>query len=312
METILVTGATGFVGRQAIVALQRRGFEVHGTTSSTTTSVSVAGVTMHHVDLFDSVAVNRLVASIRPVRLLHFAWYAEPGLFWSSARNLDWVAASLSLFRAFATHGGARIVVAGTCAEYEWGPTACVESVTPERPQTLYGISKLALQSVSKSFAEQVGVSFACGRIFFLYGPHENPARFVASVASALLRGEVARCTIGTQVRDFMHVTDCADAFAELVASDVSGVVNIASGVGERLSTIATHVAEYAGRPDLLRLGAVPMSPNEAPAILADVTRLEAEVGWSSSRPLTEGLRETVAWWQQGFKPPLSPSRHSA
>src|SRR5205085_8625551 len=125
---------------------------------------------------------------------------------WTAPENVRWVEASLALLRAFAEAGGRRAVLAGTCAEYDWGAGDEVlnERNTPLRPDTLYGAAKHGLHVVGAAQAAQVGFELAWGRVFFLYGPGEAPGRLVPAVARALLAGEPAKTTAGTQVRDFL------------------------------------------------------------------------------------------------------------
>jgi nucleoside-diphosphate-sugar epimerase len=203
------------------------------------------------------------------------------------------------LLRAFAEAGGERLVVAGTCAEYRWETeTHCVERVTPTEPATLYGAAKLGLQSVGSAYAREAGMSMAWGRIFFVFGPHEHPARLASSVARALLAGEEAPCSTGDQVRDFLYAPELADAFVSLLGSDVTGPVNMASGVAVRLRDFIQAIAEAADRPDLVRLGARPAGPNEPASLTAAVSRLRDEVGWTPSLTLAEAAEKTVAWWK--------------
>jgi len=259
-------------------------------------------VAWHQADLLEPAAARALVEAVAPTHLLHLAWYAEPGKYWRSTENLRWVEASLALLRAFARSGTAprRVVIAGTSAEYAWSQrTHCVEGETPLEPATLYGASKRALHLVAERFAAEAGLSLAWGRIFFLYGPGESPSRLAGSVARALVRGEPAETSHGKQVRDFLHTADLGDAFAALLASDVEGAVNMASGDPVRVRDLVEALARAAGRPDLLRLGARPASPDEPAELTADARRLRDEVGWSPARSLADRAAETVGWWRE-------------
>lgn len=297
MTRVLVTGGTGFVGRHALPLLAARGGEVHATWS-TASGDDESGVTWHHCDLLDPAAVSALVAAVRPTHLLHFAWYAVPGKFWDAAQNASWVEASLGLLAAFAEAGGRRVTFAGSCAEYEWAEGVLSEAVTPLVPATYYGTSKNALREVAEGFAARRGVSFSWGRIFFVYGPHEHPDRLVSSLARALVRGEGAPTSEGSQRRDFLYAGDVADAFVSLLESSVEGAVNIGSGAAVPVRDIVAAIAAAAGRPDLVEWGALPQRPGDPPLLEADVRRLRDEVGWRPAVPLDEGIARTVEWWK--------------
>jgi nucleoside-diphosphate-sugar epimerase len=299
VSRVLVTGARGFVGRHAVAALLARGHDVAAVTSRPPEHDTRAGVEWLQSDLLRPHAAEDLVSAARPTHLLHLAWYAEHGLFWTASQNLEWVGASLRLLRAFAEAGGQRATVAGTCAEYEWGlDERCVEGRTPLLPATLYGGAKHGLEMVARAYARQEGLSLAWGRVFFCFGPGEPPGRLVPSVARALLRGEEAPVTCGDQVRDFLAVTELADAFAALLESGVEGPVNLASGDPTAVHELVEIVGEAAGRPELIRYGALSQRPGDPRQIVAAVDRLRDEVGWRPRESLRDGVARAVDWWR--------------
>jgi nucleoside-diphosphate-sugar epimerase len=295
---VLVTGGTGFIGRQALAPLAERGFEVHAVARREPPAELAPLATWHRFDLLEYDAAEAAVAAVEPTHLLHLAWFAEHGAFWTSPENVRWVEASLRLLRAFAAAGGRRAVLAGTCAEYDWSFGTLVEDETPLRPATLYGASKHGLHTVARAYAAEAGFDLAWGRVFFLYGPHEAPGRLVSSVIGSLLRGEEARTSDGTQVRDFLHVADVADAFAAVLASDVTGAVNVASGEGIELREVVKRIGALTGREELLSIGALPPREGDPPQLVADARRLRDEVGWRPGRTLDQGLEDAVSWWR--------------
>src|SRR5258706_8036510 len=151
MNRVLVTGASGFIGRASLQPLIRRGFEVHAVGFSRGQTAD-ASIRWHQVDLLDQTAMSTLCEAVRPSHLLHFAWYAKPGKFWEALENFAWVNASLALLDAFRVVGGRRAVIAGTCAEYDWRYGCCVERVTPLVPTATYGTCKLALAGMAEVF----------------------------------------------------------------------------------------------------------------------------------------------------------------
>ena len=188
--------------------------------------------------------------------------------------------------------------MAGSCAEYDWRYGYCSEATTPLAPTTLYGICKYSLQLMLSAFSKQAGLSAAWGRIFFLFGQYEHPDRLVAYVIRSLLREEMARCSHGNQIRDFLYVQDVADAFVVLLDSAVSGPINIASGRPVALRELIYKIAAKFKREDLVQLGAVSTPPDEPPLLVADVRRLHDEVDWTPKYDLDTGLEQTIEWWK--------------
>ncbi len=294
MTRVLLTGATGFVGRHVLAPLAARGFDVHAV--ARTPPGSTDAVTWHQVDLLDRRATAEVLRELEPSHLLHLAWYAEHGKFWTAPENLDWVAASLDLLRSFHACGGQRAVVAGTCAEYDWS-TDCCDGQTPLRPATLYGISKNALREVADAYARSVGMSFAWGRIFFTYGPGEQPTRVVAAVAQAFVAGEEVQCSPGEQIRDFLYVEDLASAFAALLDSAVVGALDLGSGDAITVRDILLRLERLAGSTDLVQFSEA-LRRDEPHRIVAACGRLRDEVEWQPTFGLDAGLTSTLEWWR--------------
>jgi nucleoside-diphosphate-sugar epimerase len=220
----------------------------------------------------------------------------EHGKFWTALDNLDWVAATINLARAALDRGVGRFVGAGTCYEYDWPPDAnCSEEATPVRPTTLYAVAK---DAVRRMLEEANAFSFAWARLFYLYGPFENERRLVASLASKLARNEPAPMSRGLAVRDFLDVRDAGAALAALALSDVRGAVNIASGIGVSVASIAERLGKISGKPHLISFGALPDRIEEPPRIVGEAGRLGDEVGFKPARSLEQGLSETYSWWR--------------
>lgn len=294
---VLVTGGSGFIGRQCVAQLIERGHDVHVFSFEPPATDAEPGA-WHVGSILEPGVPARLIAEVRPDAILHLAWCTEHGAYWTSPRNLDWVRASIELLQSFTDHGGQRFVGAGTCAEYDWSYGYLNEVRTPVAPRTLYGVCKGAFRDIVAAHADQAGLSAAWGRVFFLYGPGEAPTRLVPSIVTSLLRGEQAQCTAGTQIRDFLSVHDVAGAFVALVESEVAGAVNIASGRPVSVAEVAATIGACVGRPELIVLGALPQRPDEPPFLVGDAGRLTTEVGFTPRDTLETGLQRTVDWWR--------------
>ena len=294
MKRVLVTGGGGFVGRACLPVLADRGFEVHAVTRRVPPNPS--RTQWHPGDLRDPTTIGSLMSRIQPTHLLHLAWYTQPGSFWSSRENLEWLDRSIGLFQMFAECGGTRIVATGSCAEYDWSGGICREATTPCRPSTLYGRTKLAAATYLEAMSGH-GLSTSWARLFFLYGPGASEQRMPGVVISALNRNEFANCSEGTQRRDFLHIEDAGRAIVSLLDSEVTGPTNICSGEATQIRELAMQTAELIGKPELLRIGTVPAAANEPPLIVGDNSRLRDELGWSARYSLAQGLRQTIDSW---------------
>jgi nucleoside-diphosphate-sugar epimerase len=295
---VLITGAGGFIGRHCVPLLAAADYEVHAVSLHPIADLQATTpeAYWHQTDLFDSNAVAELISRVQPTHLLHLAWYAVPGEYWTSSENYRWVDASLNLVQEFVKNGGQRVVVAGTCAEYDWSAGYCSEQSTPIAPRSPYAACKHDLHLKLEAMAKHHEFSLAWGRLFFLYGPYERRERLVPSVINSLLANEPAACSHGEQIRDYVYVKDAAAAFAALVGSPVTGAVNVASGHCVALKEVIWKIGNKLGRPELLQIGA--RKVDEAPRIVADTTRLAKEVGWSPQYDLDRGLDETINWWR--------------
>jgi nucleoside-diphosphate-sugar epimerase len=283
--------------------LLTQGFKVHAVAHRSGVPAEVSGADITHCNLLDAGAVDALIARVAPTHLLHLAWIATPGSYWQSPDNELWRDASRHLIERFVSGGGKRVVVSGTCAEYEWSTAGvCVEKRTPLADvQNLglsrYARSKLELAKFLEQLSDRTGLSYAWGRVFFQFGPYENPQRLVASVVCNLLRDRVAECTSGRQVRSFLHVADVGHAFARLLHVDVHGPVNIGSDERISVADLVQRLADKLQRRGLVRLGAR-QGPPEPALLVPDTRRLALEVGWQPRYSLDGALDDTIRWWR--------------
>jgi nucleoside-diphosphate-sugar epimerase len=299
LARVLVTGATGLIGRHAPAALAAQGFEVHATARAPAPGAAAGVSAWHARDLFEAGAAAELIEAVRPSHLLHLAWSTQPGEFFESELNDRWLEASEALLDAFTDAGGERFVGAGSCAEYDWSaPAPFSEAGTPLRPATRYGRAKAALRELAEARAADGGPAVAWGRIFLLHGEHEDPARLVPSIVCALLEGRTAASGPPERRLDLLHAADVAGGLAALTAATVTGAVNVASGDAVGVGELLERLGALTGRSDLLAPGALPGRAGEPDALVADVSRLTGEVGWRPSLDLDAGLERSVRWWR--------------
>ncbi|MGB3179086.1 MAG: NAD(P)-dependent oxidoreductase [Albidovulum sp.] len=276
---VLLTGATGLIGRHLRGPLEALGYDV--------IAVSRQPGAMIGDVLTDPEGV---VLRARPDHLIHLAWHDGPDR-WSSSANLDWVGASLRLLKAFAEQGGQRAVMVGSCAEYDWAGKGALCESSDLKPATLYGAAKAATGMSALAAAAPLGLSLAWARPFFCYGPGEPKGRLFGDLIQGLKAKQEVACTDGLQERDFLHSADIGAALAALLRSPVEGAVNVGSGRAVPVRDMIQTLARMMDRADLIRLGTRMRPKNDPDRIEADVARLTNEVGFRPGHDMESGIR---------------------
>jgi nucleoside-diphosphate-sugar epimerase len=250
-------------------------------------------------DLDESDLLKNKLKEIKPDFCVHLAWYAEPGKYLESPENVRLLKISLNLAEQLAEAGCRRLISVGSCFEYDTSLGYLSENSTL-KPRTLYAATKLSLQFTLEKFTRNTGMEFVWPRLFYLYGPFEDERRLVPFVICSLLRNNKAKITKGEQVRDFLHVEDVASAFVAIIKSGMKGVVNIGSGKPETVKDIATTIGNIIGRPDLLKVGAIPYREDDPPFVCANNLLLKT-IGWVPKYELQSGMEQTISWWRKNL-----------
>ena len=258
---VLVTGATGFVGRQVLRALREKGARIRlvvreGRQDELPDRAGIEAV-ITSPDLFGE-SNDWWENTCKGVdTVIHVAWYAEPGQYLQSPRNFDCLTGTLQLVKGAVGARVRRFIGVGTCFEYAF--TGGMLSIdTPLCPLTPYAAAKAAVFMALSHWLPAKGVEFAWCRLFYLFGAGEDPRRLVPYVRSKLAAGEVVELTSGNQIRDFIDVADAGRRIAEAALGQVQGPLNICSGKPVSVRQLAEQLADEYGRRDLLRFGARP------------------------------------------------------
>lgn len=268
---VLLTGATGFVGRQILRALIENGAMVRvvvreGKQKLIPRTPAIESLVTTR-DIFGERAV-RLVEMCRGIdTLIHAAWYAEPGKYLQSPMNQDCLRGTLQLGKAAADAGIRRFVGVGTCAEYDLSK-GTLSTDTPLLPQTPYAVAKAAAYEELSRLLPSRYVEFAWCRLFYLYGEREDPRRLGAYVNSRLADGKPVELTSGDQIRDFLDVRKAGEAIAKIGLGSQTGALNVCSGVPVSVREFAERIADKYGRRDLLRFGVRPAILTDPPIVV--------------------------------------------
>lgn len=277
--TLLVTGASGFIGRAVLALLKQRGHEVTAVQHRWRDEAALDGVLPADVDA-----------------CLHLGWYADARDYLTNeSESAHSAASTLMLAEALLKRGCTRIVVAGTSAEYAPAVRAHVEDDVLA-PQSVYGKAKVeTYRRLCNSLEDRVSLGWA--RIFNVTGPGEQPTRLLPHVARSVLAQRRVSLSAGEQVRDFLHVDDVAAGLVSMLDAGVNGPINVSRGTGVSVRHVVTALAGRLGGENLLDFGAIPRSPADPDHVVGDSSQLRS-LGWKPAYSLQVTLDATAEYWR--------------
>ncbi|WP_375779203.1 NAD-dependent epimerase/dehydratase family protein [Bradyrhizobium sp. ma5] len=312
METVLVTGARGFIGSQLCKRLAGSGVELHAVSRQPPTDVPAwwqsiggdvsdarhaAAIRWWNVNLIDLQATRELIQTVRPDTTYHLA-----GLV-TGSRSFEMVLpilqnnflAAFNLFLVTAESGVGRIVLAGSVEE--------PDSPNP-LPSSPYAAAKGATSGYARMFEALYQTEVVIAKISMVYGPAQaDLTKLIPYVITTLLRGERAELSSGVRAIDWIYVDDVVDGL--VLCAHASGTEGRAIGLGwGEVCTVREIVQQLTelipGAPEPL-FGTVPDRPLER-ALRADLAPSSKLIGWNPSTTLQAGLRRTVDWYRS--RPP--------
>ncbi|KAB2527850.1 MULTISPECIES: NAD-dependent epimerase/dehydratase family protein [Pseudomonas] len=274
---VLVTGATGFVGRHLVAALLARGCEVRAVARNAETArsmpwiedVEFVSADIHAADL-NVVALTEGIDA-----LVHLAWPGLPNYraLFHFEHNLM---ADYRFIKSAVEAGVQQVLVTGTCFEYGMQSGPLSES-TETRPSNPYGLAKHTLHLFLQNLQQEQPFTLQWARLFYLHGAGQNPNSLLAALDRAIDSGEPTfNMSAGEQLRDFLAIEIAASHLAAILHQrDFAGVVNCASGQPVSVRALVEQRLRERGATLDLNLGHYPYPTHEPMAFWAVVERLQ-------------------------------------
>ncbi|MBW8801355.1 MAG: SDR family NAD(P)-dependent oxidoreductase [Streptomyces sp.] len=307
-KRVLVTGASGFIGSALVRRLLGDGAEVHALTSAVSSVYPVRlaelrdRIVLHEGNLGDRGAMDVLATTARPDYVFHLGAYTHVGKSWQRVDECVHtnVQGTVNLLQALAPVGYTRFVYTGTSEIYGDVPVPFVED-GPVNPVSPYSVSKYAGERYCRMFVQGRGWPIVMVRPFNAFGPRQTPDRVIPEIIVRALRGQPLRMTKGLQTREFNYVDDLAAGFvAAAVTPGVEGqLFNLGGGQEISMRDLATTLLDLLGNPVVPEFGALPERPTEIWRMHCDSSRARAVLGWAPEVDLEEGLRRTIAWYEE-------------
>ncbi len=295
---VLVTGATGFVGRHLVAHLQACSDDVTGT-----------DLLHDNVDICDPGAVEALVRRVRPEAIYHLAGWADVGGSWAAPARAFRVNAegTLNVLTAATELGVERVLsvssadVYGKVSEAELPLT----ENSPLRPVSPYAASKVAADYLGLQAWLGRGLPVLRVRAFNHLGPGQTDKFVASALASRIARAEVEGTgvvTVGnlSARRDFTDVRDVVRAYRLLVERGEPGeVYNVCSGTDVSVGELADQLRAMAQQPITFETDPELLRPVDVPVLRGDHSRLTAATGWVPEIPLAQTLADLLDDWRK-------------
>ncbi len=320
----MVTGGAGYIGSHTVLQLIERGYEVvviddlsHGYRHN------VEAGQLREVTLRDTAAVERILLEKPCAAVVHFAAFIsvgesmkDPGMYFENN-----VAGSLSLFQAMVKAGVTRLVFSSTAAVYGMPQSVPIREDFPYAPVNVYGESKVMVEKILGWFDSIHGLKSVCLRYFNASGAdpkgrrgeeHQPESHLIPLLFRAIesgqpvtLYGQDYPTPDGTCIRDYIHVSDLAQAHIvaldHLIQGGASDKFNVGTGMGFSVKQVVASVERVTGRKVPSNFG--PRRDGDPAELVADSTKLKEKLGWTPNFAELDAIVKTAWDFERTRKP---------
>ena len=300
MKSAIVTGATSFLGIALIDYMKREGMTVYAVTRPNSGRLAdiPRGDNIHVVECELSRLEQFPVPTEKVDAFFHIGWSSD----FSNPRTNE----AGQLLNVTYAKEAMRVAEQCRCdtflgvgSQAECGLVeGCIMADTPPAPVTAYAKAKIAAYEALASMVSQNGIKLYWPRLLSAYGPYDRPHTLIMSCIRAALAGEKMALTPGGQIWDYIYVDDAAEALYKIAEfGKPMKHYPIGSGVGRSLRSYVEMIAEITGSTGLLEgIGAKGYGENQVMNLLADMSEVKADTGFSCQVDFETGIGRTIAY----------------
>lgn len=293
MKTVLITGATGLIGKDTIKPLLNEGFIIFAI-SVTDNNPEIKGVNWITCNLLNATEdeLSTIVKRVHPTHLMCLAW-CTTGDYLTSTLNELFYYSTLLLIRLAVKHNCKRVVVAGSCFEYDFSKTANIRSIRESFDTVAasnYAYYKLKLLDDATTICKKYNATFAYGRIFYVFG-YPSKKFITTMIAKALSNQDIVITENSILNYDYIYSKDAAKALVKILNSKVKGCVNISNEKAVRLSHLAKTIVRLTGSSSNIIVN-TPVTPRYN--VVGDNFKLINLVGFIPEYTLPSALMEVI------------------
>lgn len=306
MHKIVIHGASSFLGKHFVRLLtkERVPFSIVARESSHLPPFEAAS----EVSVFRyRSSLSELDASLLKVERPLFYELSWHGVYGSDRNHPSQLTVNIPMFIQsveFAHSLGASHWV-GIGSQAEYGPlhkAGAIDEGEACHPTTTYGEAKLHAQQITELLCKAFGIEYSWLRLFSVYGPEDTHNWLIPYLIQQMLQNRKVEVTKGEQMWDYLFVEDISWLLYRLCSLPGVGVANLGSGNPVSIRRVIEQLRELCKSESEILFGAVPYRDDQVMHMEADISKLKRLTGWIPATPLTKGLQETVAYYENAGK----------
>jgi len=303
-HTILLTGATGFIGAAVFKQILASGNLPIALLRPVSNASRLQGLKEYCSLTYETLQSAELVRKLqkyRPKTLIHLAWHWRDGTgrdtkgIYQVTDNLPLTIDSVKLAQAV---GCTHWIGIGSREEYG-NVNRRVDESDSTLPATVYGQAKLSAGWAALSLCQAYGMRGSWMRMFGVYGPDDEPSRLIPYLIREMSFGNAPKLTKCEQIGDYLYIDDAARGILSVAYAQVPGIFNVGSGIALSLKTVVETTRELVNPQINPNYGIIDYHPGQTMYSHADITKITALTGWQPKISLQEGLKLTVEEDQQ-------------